>query len=511
MTRRPPPRLLPIVSVAAVLWAVTAAGQPSPVDPAVAAARERLAAATREDHADMLRQLGITTLRPGPSGNPSAPDAANSDESRAMGFATLPDPLVRFDGRRVAGAAAWRARRRELLDAFAREMYGRVPVAVPRVTWREVRRVSTTLAGRPVRGREVVGIVDNRTAPTISVRIPLMLVTPADATGPVPVMILFRGGGLPGDPPPVLPPGFRPPPPRPGDAPPAPEQLIAAGWGYAFLNPTTVQADNGAGLTSGIIGLVNRGARRRPEDWGALRAWAWGASRALDYLATDAAVDASRVGIDGVSRYGKAALLTMATDHRFAVALVASAGAGGTKILRRDFGEAIENLTGSGEYHWFAGRFLRYGAEVAREGRRDARDLPVDAHLLIALCAPRPVFVSHGVPAQGDAHWIDQRGGWMATLAAHPVYALLGMANPALTGDWRTTPMPAVNASLLDGPLAWRQHDGGHTDGPNWQHFIPWATRQLADAQQRVGREGPAAGRATAASPGAGDSARRRR
>lgn len=475
-------RLPALVACTTVLLAATALAQPrpTPADPAAAAARERLAAATAADYADMLRQLGITAMRPGPSGNPAGPNAANSDESKAMGFDALPDPLVQRNGSRVTSAVAWRARRRELLEQFAAEVYGRVPTSVPRVRWREVRRVSTTLGGRPVRAREVTGQVDNRTAPAVAVHISLMLVTPADADGPVPVMMMFRGGGLPGDPPPPALAGFRPPAPRPGDAPPAPDQLIAAGWGYAFLNPTSVQADNGAGLTSGIIGLANRGARRRPHDWGVLRAWAWGASRALDYLETDPSVDASRVGIDGVSRYGKAALLTMATDERFAVALVASAGAGGTKLLRRNFGEALENLTGSGEYHWFAGRFLRYGAEAGRDGRRDARDLPVDAHQLLALCAPRPVFVSHGVPEQGDAHWIDQRGGWMATLAAHPVYSLLGAPNPSLTGPWRTTPMPAVGAGLLEGPLAWRQHDGGHTDGPNWSHFIPWATRQLA-------------------------------
>lgn len=475
MTRR---RRLALASLVLIVGHQTAAQPPPASDPAVVAARERIAAETAADYADMQQQLGITAMRPGPSGNPSAPNAANSDEAKAMGFDTLPDPLVRRDGRRVTTRAAWRGRRAELLDLFAIEMYGRVPARVPRVTWREVRRVSTMVAGRPVRAREVVGHVADPAAPGLTVDITLMLVTPADAAGPVPLMILFRGGGLPGDPPPPLPPGFRVPQPRPGDPRPAHEQLIAAGWGYAFLNPTSVQADNGAGLTSGIIGLVNRGARRRPDDWGALRAWAWGASRALDYLETDASVDARRVGIDGVSRYGKAALLAMATDERFATALVASAGAGGTKILRRHFGEAIENLTGSGEYHWFAGRFLRYGAEAGREGRKDARDLPVDAHLLIALCAPRAVFVSHGVPEQGDAHWIDQRGGWMATLAAHPVYALLGAANPGLAGAWATTPPPAVNEARLDGALAWRQHDGGHTDGPNWEHFIRWASER---------------------------------
>jgi hypothetical protein len=157
--------------------------------------------------------------------------------------------------------------------------------------------------------------------------------------------------------------------------------------------------------------------------------------------------------------------------------LIASSGAGGAKLFRRNYGEAIENLTGSGEYHWFAGNFLKYGAASAGTGVKHANDLPVDNHELIALCAPRRVFISNGIPAKGDAHWIDQRGGWMATLAAGPVYRLLGARDVGVTESWRTAPMPPVNTGLLDGQLAWRQHDGGHTDAPNWKHFIAWAKR----------------------------------
>jgi hypothetical protein len=181
-----------------------------------------------------------------------------------------------------------------------------------------------------------------------------------------------------------------------GPDPPATEQLIAAGWGYAQLLPASVQADNGAGLTQGVIGLVNKGQRRKPDDWGSFRAWAWGASRALDYLETDLTVDARRVGIEGVSRYGKAALVTMAFDPRFAVVLSGSSGEGGVKPHRRNFGEAVENLTAAGEYHWMAGNFLKYGASDAASGPKDAGDIPVDSHMLIALCAPRPTFISYG-------------------------------------------------------------------------------------------------------------------
>ena len=260
---------------------------------------------------------------------------------------------------------------------------------------------------------------------------------------------------------------------------PSTEQLIAAGWGYMSLSAASIQADNGAGLTAGIIGLTNKGRRRTPEQWGSLRAWAWGAARALDYLETLAAVDAKRVGIEGVSRYGKAALVTMAFEPRFALALVGSSGEGGAKPHRRNFGEAVENLTGSGEYHWMAGNFLKYGAAEGAFGSKNANDIPVDAHELIALCAPRPTFISYGVPEKGDANWLDQQGSYMATVAAGPVFRLLGARDIGVTEDYRVAKMPAYNTSLLEGELAWRQHDGGHEDRSNMSFFIAWANRLL--------------------------------
>ncbi len=210
-----------------------------------------------------------------------------------------------------------------------------------------------------------------------------------------------------------------------------------------------------------------------------MRAWAWGASRGLDYLETDKAVDGKRVGIEGVSRYGKAALVTMAFDGRFAVVLVGSSGEGGAKPHRRNFGEAVENLTGSGEYHWMAGNFLKYGAAEASSGSRNAGDLPVDSNELIALCAPRLTFISYGIPEKGDAKWLDHQGSFMATVAAGPVFRLLGARDLGVTEDYHTAKMPPVNAGLLGGQLAWRQHDGGHTDAPNWKYFIPWADKFL--------------------------------
>src|SRR5580700_1043470 len=429
-----------------------------------------------EDHQNMMDQLGIKALRPGPSGNENAPNHANYDESKANPFPDLPDVLTLKNGKKVTTAAMWwNQRRPEIIEDFEREVYGRVPKITPKVTWTVTTTVNTTVGSHPVVAKQLVGHVDNSLDPLISVDIQMSLVTPAGATGPVPVMMMFGRGSLPpapGEPAPRFGPDA-----MAGSDPPATQQLIADGWGYVSINPVSVQADNGAGLTKGIIGLVNKGQPRKPDDWGALRAWGWGASRGLDYLETDKAVNAKQAGIEGVSRYGKAALVTMAFDTRFAVVLIGSSGEGGAKLHRRNWGEAVENLTGSGEYHWMAGNFLKYGASEATFGSKTPGDLPVDAHELLALCAPRLTFVSYGVPEKGDAKWLDQQGSFMATVAAEPVFRLLGAKDLGVSADYHTAKMPAVNVGLLDGQLAWRQHDGGHTDAPNWKYFISWADR----------------------------------
>jgi hypothetical protein len=425
------------------------------------------------------------TLRPGPSGRAGATNEANYDVARANPFPNLPEALVLKNGKRVTSAEVWwKERRPEIAEDFEREVYGRIPANVPKVTWTVVSNIQDGLVGElAAHGKELVGRVDNSGYPAIEVEIKMTLVTPANAKGPVPVLMMFGGFGGSGMPRPV---GTPEPTNRfanfggPFKDPPSREQLLAAGWGYATINPGSIQADNGTGLTKGIIGLVNKGQPRKPDDWGALRAWAWGAARGLDYLETDPAVDAKRVGIEGVSRFGKAALVTMAFEPRFAVVLVGSSGQGGAKLHRRNFGEAVENLTGSGGYHWMAGNYLKYGAAEASFGSKNAGDLPVDAHQLIALCAPRPTFISYGIPEKGDANWLDQQGSYMATVAAGPVFRLLGARDIGEKEDYRVAKMPPVNTGLLDGELAWRQHDGGHEDRSNMKYFIPWANRMFA-------------------------------
>ena len=465
------------------------------------------------DHKQMMDQLGIKALRPGPSGDENAPNHANYDEQRATPFADLPDILTLKNGQKVTTAEMWwKQRRPEIVEDMEREVYGRLPAGIPKVNWVTAISEREFVGFTPVIAKRLIGRVDNSAYPSIEVNISMVVVTPANAKKPVPLLMMFGRAALPApaQPPqedldkvnvavkallmkedpslkgifekypaysvvPAEPPGFGFRPPTPGD-PPTTQQLLADGWGYAFIDPGSIQADNGAGLTKGIIGLVNKGEPRKPDQWGALRAWSWGAARGLDYLETDPAVDVKHVGIEGVSRYGKAALVTLAFEPRFAMGLIGSSGEGGAKLNRRNFGEAVESLTG-GEYYWMAGNFLKYGASEATFGSKNAGDLPVDSHELIALCAPRLTFISYGIPEKGDARWLDQKGSYMATVAAGVTFKLLGVKDLGVSNDYRTAERPAVNTGLLDGQLAWRQHDGGHTDAPNVKYFIQWADK----------------------------------
>jgi hypothetical protein len=470
----------------------------------------------QQSQENMMNQLGIKFLRPGPSGNESAPNHANYDSSKANPCPQLPDILTTKNGRKVTTADMWwKVRRPEIVEDYEREVYGRIPKNVPKVTWtvKVTDREFIVPGFIPVVAKQIVGHVDNSSYPLINVDIKMMLVLPMNVKGPVPVLMMF---GQPSFPAPAQPssddmetlnatfkemmiktnpevknifgkyPAYSPvtklsfnffAPPPPGGPTPT-EQLLAAGWGYLTIDPASIQADNGDGLTKGIIGLMNKGQPRKPDDWGALRAWSWGAARALDYLETDSLVDSKKVGIEGVSRYGKAALVTLAFEPRFAVGLIGSSGKGGATLLRRNFGEAVESLTG-GESYWMAGNFLKYGAEKSAFGSKTGCDLPVDSHELIALCAPRPTFISYGIPEKGDAKWLDHEGSYMATVAAGVAFKLLGAKDLGVPNDYMKEKMPPVNTGLLDGQLAWRQHDGGHTDSPNFKYFIPWASKML--------------------------------
>ena len=418
-----------------------------------------------QDHQRILDLLHITELRRGPDGNPKSPNAANVDESKVPPYA-LPDPLILKNGQKVKSAETWwKERRPEIVEDFDREIYGRAPTNTPHVNWELTSTTRENNGDVPVITKKLVGHVDNSADPLITVNIQLTLSVPANANGPVPVIMELAF-----DPEFMAAMRKRMSPAQlaalNNSGPNGQQRLLAKGWGYAVLIPTSFQADNGAGLTEGIIGLVNKGQPRKLDDWGALRAWAWGASRALDYFETEKSVDAKQVGIEGLSRYGKAALVTMAYDSRFAIGFIASSGEGGAKILRRRFGEQVENVASTSEYHWMGGNFLKYAGPLT------PNDLPVDAHELIALCAPRPVFISSG-SLQVEGGWIDGKGMFLGAIGAGPVYKLLGKK------DLGTTEFPPLETALIDGDLAFRQHSGGHTAGPNWPTFLTFSSRYL--------------------------------
>ena len=404
--------------------------------------------------------LHITSIRRGADGDPKSPNAANYDESKATPYTSLPDPLVLRNGKKVDSAEMWwKQRRPEIVEDFDREIYGRVPASTPKVNWEVVSTTKEENGGIPVITKKLVGHLDNSAHPQITVNIDLTLSTPATAKGPVPVMVELALS------PEVLAmilkrfPEFR----NQETGPTWQQQVLTKGWGYASYIPTSVQPDNGEGLAAGVIGVTNKGQPRKLDDWGVLRAWAWGASRVLDYFETDKAVDARHVGIEGHSRYGKASLIAMAYDPRFAIGYISSSGEAGAKLFRRNFGEQIGNIAGTGEYHWMAGNFIKY------DGPLSENDLPVDAHELVALCAPRPVFIGAGA-VNGDG-WVDAKGMFLAEVGAGPVYKLLGKK------DVGATEFPPIETALTSGDLGFRQHTKGHTPSPNWPTFISFASR----------------------------------
>jgi hypothetical protein len=379
---------------------------------------------------------------------------SNYDEAKA-GPGPLPDPLVLKNGQLVKDAATWwRQRRPEILDDLLSQMYGRIPQDTPKVTW-EVTGTTPNAAGGKAIKKTVVGHIDNSRYPAAHPSINITMYTPASAAGPVPMIVVVVAG----------PGGYGAP--RAGGTGAAPEpgpgsplyQLLAIGWGYAAMEVGPVQNDYSGGLTSGIIGLMSEGKPRKPDDWGALAAWSWGLSRAMDYFETDKLVDAKQIGVEGHSRYGKAALLAMALDQRWAIAFPSCSGEGGAKLSRRNCGETVDNIYSS---HWMATNFRKYAGG-------HWSDLPVDAHDLISLVAPRPVFITGGTQDQ----WSDPHGEFLAAVAAGPVYRLLGAK------DLGTTEMPAPDAALISGELAFRYHNGPHTDTLDWPTFLQFAQHYL--------------------------------
>jgi hypothetical protein len=387
-----------------------------------------------EVHAAERARFGYGELRPGANGNdPAAPNAANYDEGK-VGELALP-PL----GATTNRPAQWIARRADLARLVEDSWVGRIPesVAAFRIVWRkeEVRPGVEQWIGQ-------VLAPDGRMGPTIDATIHF----PRRAA-PAPALIsygyIWPGGRVP---------NFG------GAAPPDPvAQAHRHGFAYVEYRPQLLQSDTGATMAQGVIGLARW--PRAEHDWGALRAWAWGASQLREELVRDSRIDGQRISLTGHSRFGKGVLVAAVFDHAFADAHVSSSGAGGAKIMRRDFGERWENLAGSGEFHWMTPAAMQY----ARQDRTVA-ELPVDAHTLIALRAPRPLFVTSGLAEKGDA-WVDPRGMWLAVRAAQPAWAVFGATTAA--GQ-----MPAPGSETdAPYPLGWFQHEEGHVPWPAFEAF----------------------------------------
>jgi hypothetical protein len=441
------------------------------------AERAAIDAASGAERDRELKLLGITEMQPGATAyDIGKPGNANFDESKANPYPNLPPLLVMKNGTKVKTPAQWAKRRKEIQAAFAEDVYGKYPEHIPAVTWTVANVQQMTISGVPAIVKHIVGRVDNSADPAISVVLEADVVTPASTSGKkVPVIIGAAS---------LHPFRFTPRPAAPGqivhrlampDNPPdAAKLLLDAGWGFVARNSSAVQADNGAGLDKGIIGLVNHGEPRKLDDWGVLRAWAWADSRILDYLQTDADVDGAKVGVMGHSRGGKAALVTMADDPRFAIGYLSSSGAGGADLFRRNYGETLGNLCGAEEFHWFAANFLRYCAVG-----HSANELPVDSHEFIALIAPRPVFIGGGALittpeyAPGDA-WQDAQGMFMAAVAASPAWKIFGYEGLG------TATFPPMGTLIDSGRIAFRQHEYGHTPAPNWPYFLDFAEKQLS-------------------------------
>ena len=395
------------------------------------------------------------------NGNPirRAPTGHISNYAEArVGTYELPDPLVLQNGQPVNDADTWfKERRPEILKLYQTEIYGRVPTNAPKVTWEVTETDSNALDGAAIR-KEIVGhFGDQPDGPAVHVHLYL----PAKATTPVPVFLhLTFFGGVPLSATPTN--ASRP---RFSEAGPI-KDILAHGYGYATLRYSEIQPDSRNTYQSGVIGMALAADETKPalDEWGSISAWAWGASRVLDYFETDPSVDARRVGLIGHSRLGKTVLWAGAQDPRFAIIFSSCSGEMGAALARRDYGETVDDMAFN--FPWqFAGNFQKYAGHW--------NEMPVDAHLLIALSAPRPVFITGGTQDQ----WADPHGEFLAEVAAGPVYRLLGEQ------DLGTKELPPLDTALIQGNLGFRYHTGGHTitDG-DWKAFLEFADLHLKPA-----------------------------
>jgi len=413
-------------------------------------------------------QLGNTTNSSGSSlprtdanGNPlrRAPTKHVSNYNEAkVGAYTLPDPLVLENGEPVRTADQWfHQRRPEIIKLYENEIYGRVPLRPPTLKFTVAETDANALHGTAVR-KHVVGRLGNSPdGPTVNV----WLYLPAEAKGPLPVLLnLTFFGNDPGS----VPTSTRTNNGRPQFNIISPlTNTLAHGYGYAAVCYTEFESDS---ATNSItlarkLALAPGQTKPAPDEWGTISVWAWGASRVLDYLQTDPAADAKHVALIGHSRLGKTALWAGAQDPRFAMVFSSCSGEMGASLARRDYGETIDDMVANLSWQ-FAENFRKYSGHW--------NDMPVDAHMLIALNAPHPVFITAGTQDQ----WADPRGEFLAAVAAGPVYRLLGQK------DLGEIEGPPLDKPLITGAIGFLYHTGPHAIiAADWHAFFEFAERYL--------------------------------
>lgn len=364
------------------------------------------------------------------------------DESKVPKY-TLPDPLVMLSGEKVTNTEIWKEKRRpEILKLFETYVYGRTMIGRPKeMTWVVMSEDRNALESTAITKNVTIYFTGMKDGLKMDLKITL----PAKAGKPTPIF-LIPGWGL-------------------RD----PKILLNRGYGLALFKPWEIEPDRKDDSSKTTIRKVFAKPGKTepaPDEWGAIAAWAWAMSRAMDYIETDPDIDAKKVCIMGFSRYGKVAMWAGAQDERFAIVFSGESGCGGVVIVRRGYGETVKSINGYAP-HWFNDNFKKYGDRV--------NDLPVDWHMLVALMAPRPVYIA---TAEED-YWGDPRGSFLAGKFAEPIYELFGKKGLSVDN------MPPLETPVGD-MIGYHNRKGGHgiTDY-DWEQFLAFADRHLGMAKAK--------------------------